>query len=287
MKRIGIVILNYLAYKTTMNTVSAFDMQDSEGYEIFIVIVDNCSPNRSFQELQKEYCGRSNVIVVKTEYNLGFANGNNFGYQELLHHMDPDFVVISNDDILLPQKGLFRWIEESSIKYQYAVLGPDIYSIYADFHQSPLKVFTTDEKKVKKRIFSLHVSLVKCYLKKLFHVIKPYQRPSWKNDFYKEFHDEMTLHGSFQVFSKLYFMDYTEPYDPQTFLYLEEDILKLRCDIKQLKMVYSPDYQVHHLQAVATNMINSTDYEKEIFRLQHRLRSMKVYLKILRTKNRS
>ncbi len=281
MLKIGIVILNYLAYKTTIDTIDSFDKQSVDGFQVHYMIVDNCSPNESFTELSNKYIGRDNITVIKTDNNLGFACGNNYGYHALLDIMQPDFVIISNDDILLPQDGLYHWITDCYEKYHFAVLGPDVFSVNGNFHQSPGPVFTRDIKKCKKIIANYEKKLLKCRIKKLFHKTEQYHLPIWKNDAYNQFHDNLTLHGSFQVFSADYFEYFNNPYDSSTFLYMEEDILKLRCDQNKLRMIYEPNYQVHHLQAISTNMINQTNIEKTIFRTKNMLQSLKVYFSIL------
>ncbi|MBR1592541.1 MAG: glycosyltransferase family 2 protein [Ruminococcus sp.] len=282
MIKIGIVILNYLAYQTTIDTVSSFDLQDKEGFEVFYVIVDNCSPNESYEKLKKAYRGRKDIAVVRTGNNLGFANGNNFGYKQLLLHMKPDFTIISNDDILLPQQGLYKWIVQCSREYKFAVLGPDVYSVSGKFHQSPLENHSRDIHECRKEYNELRKKYIKCLVKKFLKISGYQGTPVWKNDAYDKFTGSMTLHGSFQVFSNIYFRKYSQPYDTTTFLYMEEDILKLRCDRHNLKMIYSPDYQVHHLQAIATNMINKTNYDKELFRRKHLIHSFRSYMALLK-----
>lgn len=285
MFKIGIVILNYLAYKTTIDTITSFEKQSRDGYQIHYIIVDNCSPNESFSVLSKKYIGREDITVVKTEMNLGFACGNNFGYRVLLDKIQPDYVIVSNDDILLPQDGLYDWIVDCYKKYHYAVLGPDVFSVNGNFHQSPGPVFTRDIQKCRRVIANYQKKLLKCRIKKLVHKTETYHVPTWQNDAFNSFHDDMTLHGSFQVFSADYFACFSELYDPSTFLYMEEDILKLRCDQKKLRMIYEPSYQVHHLQAVATNMISLTNIDKTIFRVKNMLQSLKIYLSILGSKS--
>ena len=100
----------------------------------------------------------------------------------------------------------------------------------------------------------------------------------WKNKYYTEFHDDMTLHGSFQIFSKKYFEQYKELYDSRTFLYMEEDLLRLRCDKKGLRMCYVPGFRVNHLQAMSSVLDQRSAYEKQISRLKHTENSMKVYI---------
>lgn len=279
--KIGIVILNYLAYQTTIETVDSFLKQDEDGHELLFVIVDNDSPNESYEKLCEEFSGNTMIKVIRTEKNLGFANGNNVGYQELVKYMDPDFVIISNDDIILPQPALYQWIINCYEKYQFAVLGPDVYSINGKFHQNPFPIATRSTKECKKDITNLKIMYLKCKIKSILHYTSYSGVPKWENLYYQEFHDDMTLHGSFQIFSSNYFKYYDLPYDSRTFLYREEDILRLRCEKNNLKCVYEPSYRIEHLQAVSTNMVHKEDNKKEMQRIKHLLDSTNVYLQVL------
>ena len=279
---IGVIILNYLAYKTTINAVYSFLAQRSDGYDVKYVIVDNDSPNESYKMLCQEFKNNNDVFIIKSEKNLGFANGNNLGYNELIKHFDMDFVVVSNEDILLPNLGLFDWIKGAYDKYGYAVLGPDIYSLNGDYHQSPTENRPRDIHELKKQILDLKKKKVKCYIKKWLRVSDYSCAKHCVDCNYKKINDKLTLHGAFQVFSKDYFEHYEEPYDPSTFLYVEEDILKLRCDLKNLKMVYDPSYRIEHFQAVSTSMIPSELYKKELYRYNCLIDSLEKYMGLVR-----
>lgn len=281
MYNIGVVILNYIAYQDTIHTVDSFLEQDKSDVHLEIVIVDNASPNDSFSHLSEYAKKHENVHICQTEKNLGFAKGNNYGYSYLLEFISPDFVIMSNDDILLPQKGLFEWIANCYKDTNFAVLGPDIYSLRGEFHQSPCYNLTENRISCGWTIIRKNLALIKLYIQKFLHIrVKPYTA-TWGNNDYHTPSDKVTVHGSFQIFSKLYFKHYSEPYDPATFLYMEENLVKLRCDKADIKMYYSPDYRVDHLQAVATNKISDSNTDKTISRKKNEIASLKVYFKRL------
>lgn len=285
MYHIGVVVLNYIAYQDTICTIDSFLAQDRSDVHLEIVIVDNASPNDSFKQLSAYAQKHEEVHICQTEKNLGFAKGNNYGYSYLLEFISPDFVIMSNDDIILPQDGLFQWIANCYQETNFAVLGPDIYSLRGEFHQSPCYDLTKSKLACKKILIRKNLALVKLHIQKTFHMkVKPYTA-KWGNKDYHTPSDQVTLHGSFQIFSKLYFMHYSEPYDPATFLYLEENLVKLRCDIAGLTMYYSPNYRVDHLQAVATNKISDSNVDKLISRKKNEIDSLKVYFKRLGEKN--
>ena len=70
------IILNY---KTFGETISIVDELLGEGLgDRRILIVDNASPNESFQVLTKTFFNEPKVEVISTEQNGGYAKGNNF-----------------------------------------------------------------------------------------------------------------------------------------------------------------------------------------------------------------
>lgn len=281
MVNVGIVILNYVSYDVTINCVEWFKKQNSTNVKTKIIIVDNDSPNNSFNILKEKFQEEKDVKVVKTDHNLGFANGNNYGYKKLLEFMSPDFVIVSNSDAYVEKPGLYEWIEEEYDKYKFGVLGPAIFSVNGNFYQSPINNFSRNMKEIKRYKNELKIGIVKSYIKKLLKLSTQQKIDVWDNPYYKDYHMDKTLHGAFQVFSKKYFDYYDLPYDSNTFLYMEEYILRLRCEKYNLPMVYSPKYEVKHLQAVSTNRVTKTNSARMLFKRKHMLQSLNAYVKFL------
>ena len=100
--KIGVVILNYNTWEATAQLVEALQKQTVSS-DLAIVIVDNASPNGSYEHLTGLKNQFANVVaVLQTGANLGYAKGNNFGLQWLDENVHPDYVVIANNDIVLP-----------------------------------------------------------------------------------------------------------------------------------------------------------------------------------------
>ena len=100
--KIGVVILNYNTWEATAQLVEALQKQTVSS-DLAIVIVDNASPNGSYEHLTGLQEQFANVVaVLQTGANLGYAKGNNFGLQWLDENVHPDYVVIANNDIVLP-----------------------------------------------------------------------------------------------------------------------------------------------------------------------------------------
>ncbi|WP_243548896.1 glycosyltransferase [Priestia megaterium] len=73
------VILHYLTNDDTSKCVKSIQ-QCNQNQDFNIVIVDNASHNKSFLSIKEEFSNLSNVYFIENDYNMGFAQGNNIGY---------------------------------------------------------------------------------------------------------------------------------------------------------------------------------------------------------------
>lgn len=120
---IGIIILNYQSYQDTINLVE--DIQHQTILEdIQIVIVDNASPNSSFEKLKYLEEQFLNVKVLQTKKNLGYAKGNNFGLEYMDKHIHPEYVAILNNDIILSKNCFEKLIYKYNILKNPAIIAP-------------------------------------------------------------------------------------------------------------------------------------------------------------------
>lgn len=283
---IGIVILNYIAYKETISLTNQFLNLPQNEINLRIIIVDNCSPNYSFVNLEKQYQKSSIVSVVQTPHNIGFANGNNFGYKALRQFMDPDYVIFSNSDIVLKDNDLFKWIINNYEQYHFGILGPSIYSLRTKIHQNPCENWSESIKYNYKLLKRMKWARLKLKLHLLFSpLIKeniPRQQVLVDSVKYKKFTTSKTLHGAFLIMSSLYLKEFEQPFDTGTFLYMEESILKLRCDKKNILMLFSPTYEVNHLQATSTQKVSNSVLKRQLIRRNCEIDSLKRYINILK-----
>ncbi len=95
--KIGILILNYKTYLDTEKLVCEI-LAGNSPFKILIQVVDNASPNESYDYLSDIFRNAKNVIISKNCENTGFARGNNFGLRKF-SKFAPDYVLILNNDI--------------------------------------------------------------------------------------------------------------------------------------------------------------------------------------------
>lgn len=283
---IGIIVLNYLAYEETKKLVQQFINLPTYGNNIQIVVIDNDSNNESYSVLSRSFDNFDNIFVFKTDRNLGFANGNNFGYMKLKEIMDPDFVIFSNSDIVIKEKDLFKWLIDTNEKYHYGILGPSIYSLKYNIFQNPCTNWPEDLKYNYLLLIRLKLQLFKLKLNRLFPRLES-KNTNWlpkSSTNHEVLSTNKTLHGAFLIMTKKYISQFDTPFDSGTFLYMEEAIIKIRCERKNIPMIYNPTYEVNHLQAVSTQKVTVSSLKRQIIRKKNEINSLKRFIQILRDK---
>lgn len=263
---IGFVILHYIDVKMTVKCVNELAGSFSNNH-IFIVIVDNCSPNNSGIALKEKYDECSYINVIINSSNLGFAKGNNVGYSWLRENIDCRYIGIINNDLLIKQNNIMEILEHESVNSQFAVLGPDIVSLKTGKHQNPVrnKGFTYKElldycnRLRKDNSFFLYYY----WRHKFSRAIRSLKKGQKADETYKEYVINPVLHGACYFFSREFMDKRDYAFNAGTFMFFEEDILQYECLQLGLKLVYCPRIQVIHCEDVSTKKSIKNRYYRE------------------------
>jgi GT2 family glycosyltransferase len=190
------------------------------------------------------------------------------GYLYAKQKFDPEFIVVMNNDVLLENKNFYNKIRSIYNETAYHILGPDIVSGRDGKHQNPIRLKPYTHKQVQK-IIKERECWLKCYplhfygnklviaLKRIIKRIirKKDNSMAEINQSAKEKRIENpVLHGACYIFSKDFISNEDDCFNPNTFLYFEEDILNFYARQKGYKMIYDSSISVTHLEDVSTNM---------------------------------
>ena len=283
------VILHYLAYDMTFECISTL-LQKFGDNGVQIIIVDNASPNGSGVQLKSAFDSQKNVHILLNDKNLGFAKGNNVGY-EYSKQFNPDFIIVMNNDVLIEDANFLDKIDAIYKDRGFAVLGPDIFNPKTKKHQNPLYLKGNTKENVinmrnnlEKGLYNFSFFYYKAKfitpIKRIIKKILLPQRFLQENIDRTKMYENPVLQGACYIFSKDFIVARDYAFYPETFLYFEEDILHLQCQQKHLKMLYIPDITIKHLEDVSTNMILKTNLEKEKMKSKNLIHSMSEFIKL-------
>ena len=90
------------------------------------------------------------------------------------------------------------------------------------------------------------------------------------------------LHGACLIFSHIYINQFDGLCD-KTFLYMEEDILKLYADYYGFLMMYTSELRIFHKEDVATKMVNEGACKRARLKYRRLIESSLIYSKLKKT----
>ena len=281
MKTFFVIVLNFNTVKETINMVKSVQGNKNTLSDVKVVIVDNASTDGSGDYLKNTYRDNERVHVIENLENNGFASGNNVGYQ-YAKDANPDFIILSNSDVLIKDQGFFDSICQIYDDEGFAVLGPDVFNPNTKIHQSPLYYdrevnaeYIVDRKKFL-RLNKVKTLMLFLFPKLMKKVIKANKLNNERKRGYSTEHCNVAMHGAFMIFSKEYMNIFPSGICDTTFMYGEEDILLYFCQVHALKTFYTPKIQVLHFEGLSTLKKNMNAYKSEKFKQKNMKKSMMI-----------
>lgn len=150
-EKVYIIILNWNGWKDTIECIES--LQKSNYRKFCIVIVDNDSSDNSIyyikewannndrdlkikeynyskSKLCKFYNENLDLVLIKSDKNLGFAGGNNIGIEYALSQRDSDYIWVLNNDVIVEENCIFELVKYSNHHKDKGVIGSTIIEYY-------------------------------------------------------------------------------------------------------------------------------------------------------------
>ena len=244
----GFVVLNYVNHQETVECVDSIRRLPGDNYRI--VVVDNGSPNDSYEVLRERFREDERISVVQSGRNGGYSFGNNAGITVLRQSGIVD-VIIATSDTRIEDANL---LERCAAAKQagVAVLGPYIRDSN-DAPQNPMLAHLS-----LRYIAALHLgdawSVLRAVLSRspLGRILKIGVADNAGTESVTGPVDVYMVHGCFLYLSEHYLRQFPL-LDEDLFMYGEEDLIAYNCLRKHLRIVYDPRMRVHHGDAKSTN----------------------------------
>lgn len=251
------MILNYNDAKIVKKLVT-----EIKNYPVFnhIVVVDNCSTDDSYADLQSLVSEK--VTVIKTDKNGGYGYGNNFGTRYIKEHFNSKYVLLSNPDVVFSNDLIQRFVRTMEQQPQLALIS----AIQHDINNQPIhdlswKVPTSFE----------YAILNSGKLARFFPTNDVL-------DFSKSEQYVDCVPGALLLYDTDKFLE-VDGYDEEMFLFGEETTLGFKFKEKGYKSLLILDDYYRHEHSVSINK-SISQKSKQLEILYHsRLLFMKKYLK--------
>ena len=220
----GIIILNYNDYKNTLKMIEKI-----KNYKCLdhIVIVDNASTDESKEKLKQ--LEKGNIKLIEAKENKGYAYGNNLGLKYLEKETTCELAIISNPDVEVEESIIEKMILDMKVQNELSFLGPKV----------------LENGRISKGW------KLPSYLDEILSTINGISRIAKKRLLYKDkyYKEKITrvevIHGCFFMcrlndFKKIGY------FDPNTFLYYEENIIGNKAIKNRLYIAVDTSISVVH-----------------------------------------
>ena len=106
---VAILIVSYRGQPYLCDCLDSIHAASTDTCKLHAVVVDNASPDQTSQLIQAQY---PDAHLVQSSTNLGFAGGNNLGWQYIQQHLpQAQYVMLLNQDARLGDQGITPLID--------------------------------------------------------------------------------------------------------------------------------------------------------------------------------
>ena len=101
-----VLILSYNGKPLLKDSISSYLSNDYSRFKV--IVIDNGSTDDTKKWVEQNY---PNVIVIRTEKNLGYSGGFNFGLDYAFNQKNADYVLITNNDVKADSKVILELVK--------------------------------------------------------------------------------------------------------------------------------------------------------------------------------
>ena len=256
---VSIIIVNYKTPDLVIDCINSV-RQQTEGISYEIIVVDNDSNDGSVEMLRQTFA--DNIKLIESAANLGFGKANNLGVK----YAEGEYVFVLNSDTVLINNAI-------KILYDYicqhngvGVVGGNLYSLDMKENSSFSKEFD-DIEMLRKQAGWINIIKNVAYrvYRQKFYTDEQKQKFAYKHTFnHTESPMEVAyIFGTDMMLSRKLYND-MNGFDPDFFMYAEEEELSWRIYKAGYKSVNVPEAKIIHLDGGTfkrDNSFNARQYE--------------------------
>jgi len=246
--KVLITVTNYKNEEEVLAFVKHLQQQTIND-SIVVVVVDNAKSQKCILDLCQSLKEFSNVRYVEAKENLGYLKGCFKGLDEYLQHNEmPDWVVVSNTDIVIDDKEFFYKFINKNYDESIWCVAPSVINndlTYANPHYKeriPLK-------KVN-RVIKIFKNFL---LARFYTFLSNRKRKNAKKE-KEQSQDVYAAHGCFFVLKNEFFK--VEKIEFEPLMYSEESYIAEVILGANKRILYDADLELRHLEGAVTGKIN-------------------------------
>ena len=120
--KVSIIILNWNGLEDTIECLESLKKITYPNYEV--IIVDNGSEGNDVEVLRQRF--GDYIHLIENDKNYGFAEGNNIGMRYAFQNLNPEYLLLLNNDTVVSPHFLTELVEVAKNDGDIGIVGPKI-----------------------------------------------------------------------------------------------------------------------------------------------------------------
>lgn len=236
---VSIIIVNYHSEDLVSDCIQSV-IEKTKDLEYEIIVVDNDSKNESVQLLRERFGGR--ICVISSKENLGFGKANNLG----VRYSSGEYVFLLNPDTILVNNAIKILMDYLKAHPDVGVVGGNLYS--SIMSPAPSYSLQFDHWNQEKKLSSWS-TILGGKIKDKFSIYKHVKAFEKSFNYSEQPMEVGYIFGADMMLKKSLF-DKVHGFDPDFFMYGEEEELSWRICETGKKIVSVPEAQIIHLEGM-------------------------------------
>ncbi len=236
MVHVAIIIVHYNNDQDTRACLDSLRKIKRKSYTVSTVVVDNGSKDALIipqKQLPK------NTVIVRSDTNLGFTDGNNLGIEYVAREKKPDYILILNNDTTQDEEFLTKLIACAESSEKVGMITPKIY--FAPGNEYHHASYTPSQK--GKVLWYAGGSIDWANLDAFHRGVDELDRGHFDQAQETDFATGCCVLMPYSVIEKVGVLE------GKYFLYLEDVDWSIRVRQAGFKVLYAPDAKVWHANA--------------------------------------
>lgn len=251
---VSVIIVNYHSADLIIDCVNSI-FEKTEGISFEVIVVDNASGDGSAERIQKAFGERIQVIAAPE--NLGFGRANNLGN----HYAKGETVFLLNPDTVLVNNAIKILHDALKTHPAYGVVGGNLYM--PDMSPAPSYWLKFDDIDTEKKNASWRKLIGSKVREKLgFNKSLPFEDAFNRTE---QALQVAYIFGADMMMKKALF-DEVGGFDPDFFMYAEEEELTWRITQKGYQVMSIPEAKIIHLEGATTK--NQNEFSERQFKMR-------------------
>ncbi|PRY82676.1 hypothetical protein [Alkalibacterium olivapovliticus] len=246
------IVINYANEEEVLNYATQLSKQ-SISKDIVLVVVNNKISEGIKVDFQKELEDLNiTTHLFDPKSNLGYLNGAFFGYRKYINSASnrPQWIVISNTDIIINEKDFFKKFLESEYSEDIWCIAPSVYNLKNETYDNPKYIDRIPANKMKKSIY-IHDKPI---LSSLYLTLGKYKAKKNKR-IKKESQYAYAVQGCFFALN-IEFMEIIKNQEYKGFLFGEENFIAELITKQNKKSYCNNEIEIIHNEKTSTGGLN-------------------------------